>query len=125
MIHAKHKREACDAVVLAQFLKRNITDMIGWIYSDPVRIGLATGVTRGYQNFLEGTKTIVGTSNRFRVVTDVAYDDFMQLERPLGVARVPSRLAAPLPVPVIKKRERVRTSAYRTARSGLPELVFE
>ena len=44
---------------------------------------------------VEGTKTIVGTSNRFRVVTDVAYDDFMHLERPLGVARVPSRLAAP------------------------------
>ena len=47
--------------------------------------------------FLEGAKTIVGTSNRFRVVTDVGYDDFMQWERPMGVARVPS-LAAPLPV---------------------------
>ena len=68
--------------------------MIGWIYSDPVRIGFVSGVTRGHQNFLEATKTIVGTSNRFRVVTDVVYDDFMQWERPLGVARVPSRLAA-------------------------------
>ena len=37
----------------------------------------------------------MGTSNRFRVVTDVVYDDFMQWERPLGVARVPWRLAAP------------------------------
>ena len=34
------------------------------------------------------------TSNRFRVVTEVGYDDFMQWERPLGVAQVPSRLAA-------------------------------
>ena len=36
----------------------------------------------------------MGTSNRFRVVTEVVYDDFMQLERPLGVERVPSRLVA-------------------------------
>ena len=43
---------------------------------------------------MEGAKTIVGASNRFRVGTDVIYDDFMQLERPLGVKRAPSRLAA-------------------------------
>ena len=61
--------------------------MIGWSYSDPVRMGLATGVTRGLQTILEGAKTIVGTSIRFRVVTDVVYDDFMQWERPLGVER--------------------------------------
>ena len=65
--------------------------MIGRIYSVA---RLATGGTRGGQNILEGAKTIVGTSNRFRVVTDVVYDDFMQWERPLGVARVPSRLSA-------------------------------
>ena len=66
--------------------------MIGWIYSVAP---LATGVTRGCQKKVEGAKTIAGTSNRFRVLTEVAYDDFMQLERPLGVTRVPSRLAAP------------------------------
>ena len=65
--------------------------MIGWIYSVA---RLATVVIRGRQKFWEGAKTIVGCSNRFRVVTDVGYDDFMQWERPLGVARVPSRLAA-------------------------------
>ena len=58
--------------------------MIGWIYSDPVRIGLRTGVRRDYQKCLEATKTFVDTSNRSRVVTDIMYDDFMQLERPLG-----------------------------------------
>ena len=56
-------------------------------------------MTRGHQKILVATKTIVGTSNRFRVVTDVVYDDFMQWERPLGVTRVPSRLAAPPHVP--------------------------
>ena len=56
--------------------------MIGWIYSDPVGIGLATGVTRGGQIF-RGGKTIVGTSNHFMVVTDVVYADCMQWERPL------------------------------------------
>ena len=67
--------------------------MIGWIYSDPHWIGLATGVTRGGQKFWEGGKTIVGSSNRFRAVTDVGCDDFMQSGRLLGVARLPSRLA--------------------------------
>ena len=63
--------------------------MIGWIYSVSWQV---SGVRRGGQKLLEGGKTIVGTSNRFRVVTDVGYDDFMQLGRALGVARVPSRL---------------------------------
>ena len=66
--------------------------MIDWIYSDPVAVGFASGVTRGGQKILEGGKTIVGTSNRFRVVTDVGYGDFTQLGRALGVARVLSRL---------------------------------
>ena len=69
--------------------------MIGWIYSDPVRIGLATVVRRGDQKKLEATKTLADTSNRFRVVSDIVYDDFMQWETPLGVEPVPSRLAAP------------------------------
>ena len=59
--------------------------MIDWFYSDPVRTGFWTGVRNGRQKFLEGAKTIVRTSNRFRVVTDVVYDDFMHLWRPLGV----------------------------------------
>ena len=66
--------------------------MIGWIYSVA---GFWTGVTRDHQKKLEGTKTIVGASNRFGVVTDVGYDDFMQLGRPLCVVGVLSRLAAP------------------------------
>ena len=48
--------------------------------------------------FLEGCKTIVGASVRSRVGTDVMCDDFMQLERPMGVERVPRalrRLVAP------------------------------
>ena len=68
--------------------------MLGWIYSDPVRTGFASGVTRGGQKFQRGVKTIVGTSNRFSVVTDVVYDGFMQWERPLGVERVATRFAA-------------------------------
>ena len=64
-------------------LSREITNMIGSIYSDPVGIGFASGVTRGGQKSLEGGKTIVDTSNRFRVVTDVGHDDFVQLGRPL------------------------------------------
>ena len=77
--------------------------MIDWIYSDPVRIGFVSGVTRGCQKFVEGAKTIVGASNRFRVVTDVVYDDFMQLERPLGVERVPSRLAELVAPPAVRE----------------------
>ena len=67
--------------------------MIGWIYSDSVGVGSRTVVTAGRQK-IEGAKTIVGASNRPRVLTDVPCDDFMQWERPLGVERVPSRLAA-------------------------------
>ena len=68
--------------------------MIGWIYSDSLHTGFVTGVTLGDQKILEGAKTIAGASNRPRVVSNVMCDDFMQWERPLGVARVPSRLAA-------------------------------
>ena len=52
--------------------------MIGWIYSDPPGVDFRTAVTAGGQNFLEGGKTVVVASNRFRVVTDVVCDDFMQ-----------------------------------------------
>ena len=68
--------------------------MIDWIYSDPEIVDSRTVVRFGGQKFLERTKTIVGASDRSRVGTDVMCDDFMQLERPLGVERVPSRLAA-------------------------------
>ena len=72
------------------FLKIHfILYMIGWIYSDPDRIGLVSGVRRGGQKIVQVGKTVVGTSNRFRVVTDVVYDNFMQCERLLGVSRVP------------------------------------
>ena len=70
--------------------------MIAWFYS-VARI--PTGVTTSDQFFLEGTKTIVDTSNRFRVVGDVVCDDFMQFGRLLGAERVPARLAAPPRVP--------------------------
>ena len=48
--------------------------MIGWIYSVA---GFATLVTAG-QKILEAGKTVVVTSYRFRVVTDVVYDEFMK-----------------------------------------------
>ena len=66
--------------------------MIGWIYSVA---GARSGVTRGGQKFLEGGKTIVDASNRFKVVSNAVCDDFVQYGKLLGVARVPSRLAAP------------------------------
>ena len=66
--------------------------MIGWIYSVA---GARSGVTRGRQKFIEGAKTIVDASNRFRVVSNVVCDDFVQSGKLLGVERVPSRLAAP------------------------------
>ena len=80
--------------------------MIGWIYSDPVRAGFWTGVRTSYQNFTEHTKTIVDTSNRFRVVRDVVCDDFIRLWRPLGAKQLPSSLATSSHVPriVIKQR---------------------
>ena len=68
--------------------------MIDWFYSDPRTAGFVTGVTRGRQKILEGAKTIVDTSNRFRVVRDVVCDDFMQFESLLDVKQVRSRLAA-------------------------------
>ena len=66
-----------------------------------------TGVTTSYQKFSEGTKTIQDTSNRFRVVSNVMCDDFMQLESPLGAEQVPYGLAAPPRVPctVIQQRD--------------------
>ena len=70
--------------------------MIDLFYSDPRIAGFDTGVRRGHQIFLKGTKTIVGVSNRFRVVTDVMYDDFMQFQKSLDVVRHPPRLVAPL-----------------------------
>ena len=66
--------------------------MIGWIYSVA---GSWRVVRLSYQKISEGTKTIVDTSNRSRVVSNVVCDDFMQLERPLGAEQLPSRLAAP------------------------------
>ena len=63
--------------------------MIGGIYSDSVGVGSRTVVTAGRQFFLEGAKTIVDTSNRFRVVTDIMYDDFVQFEKFLDVVRQP------------------------------------
>ena len=70
--------------------------MIGWIYSVA---GFYRGVTAAYQKKSEGTKTVVDTSNHFRIVSNVVCDDFMQLERLLGAEQVPSRLAAPPRVP--------------------------
>ena len=60
--------------------------MIGWIYSV---VGFWTVVTAGGQKILEGAKTIVDTSNRSRVVTDVMYDGFMLCEKSLDVVRHP------------------------------------
>ena len=70
--------------------------MIGWIYSDSVGVGSRTVVTAGRQKKIEGAKTTVDTSNRFRVVTDIMYDDFVQFEKSLDVVRHPPRLVAPL-----------------------------
>ena len=81
--------------------------MIGWIYSDSVGVGSRTVVTAGRQKKLEGAKTIVDTSNRFRVVTDIMYDDFVQFEKSLVTERVPSCLATSPHVAwtVIEQRE--------------------
>ena len=69
--------------------------MIDWFYSDPRIVGFYTGVTRDHQNFVEGTKTIVGTSNRSTVVGDVVCDDFIHLRWRADVKQVPSRLMWP------------------------------
>ena len=66
--------------------------MIAWIYSDPEIVDFRTVVTPGGQKFLEGGKTIVVLSNRFRVDGNVMCDDFMQFERPLGAEQVSARL---------------------------------
>ena len=86
--------------------------MIGWFYSVSWRV---SGVTRGGQKILEGGKTILDTSNRFRVVTDVVCDDFMHSLRPLGAERVPSRLAAPPRVPWKVIEQRGVSSVMRVA----------
>ena len=65
--------------------------MIGWFYSDPVRIGFRTGVTTPHQKYLEGTKTIPNASNRCRDVRDVVCDDFMQFGKRTDAKQVPSR----------------------------------
>ena len=96
--------------------------MIGWIYSV---VGIWTGVTRGAQKSLEAPKTIVDTSNRFRAVSDVVCDDFMQFERHTDVKQVPSRLAAPSQVPLMPAHGHPaakpdRAPAYGIGRSGLP-----
>ena len=81
--------------LLTAGIGNNRLHMIGWIYSDPIGAGSWRVVTLSYQKISEGTKTIVDTSNRCRVVSNVVCDDFMQLERPLGAEQLPSRLAAP------------------------------
>ena len=97
--------------------------MIDWIYSDPVRIGFASGVTRDYQNFLEATKKIVDTSKRFRVVTDVAYNGFYEMRE------TPACRASPLaPCDASashRAAKRARPSAHWIARSGHTDLDFE
>ena len=85
------------------------------MYFDPWIVGFDTGVRRGHQKILEGTKTIVGVSNRFRVVTDVMYDDFMQFGKPLGVKQVPAPLAAP---PGASPSFRLRGRGHPAARCG-------
>ena len=73
--------------------------MIGWIYSDPVRIGFDRAVTTSDQNFYEATKTIVDTSNRFRDVSNAVRDEFMDFGDSLGAKQVHARLAAPRGAP--------------------------
>ena len=76
-----------------------------------------------HQKNLEGTKTIVDTSNRFRVVGDVVCDDFMQFGRLLGAERVPARLAAPHEAsPSFRSRGHGEPAARR--RGGLHFAIF-
>ena len=96
--------------------------MIAWFYS-VARI--PTGVTTSYQFFLEGTKTIVDTSNRFRVVSDVVCDDFMQFVKPLGAEQLPSRLAAPPHVPCTTiKQGGVMVSTVTNLEHGIQSDTF-
>ena len=67
-------------------------NMIDWIYSVA---GFWTGVRTLYQKFSQRTKTVLVTSNRFRVVSNIMYDGFVQFGKPVGPEQVPSRLAAP------------------------------
>ena len=66
--------------------------MIAWFY---YVVRFLTVITTSHQKKSEGTKTIVDTSNRFRVSRDVEWDDFMQYVMSLGTEQLPSRLAAP------------------------------
>ena len=65
--------------------------MIDWFYSVA---GFWTGVTNDVQKFLVTSKTIANASNRFRVVSNVVCDDFMQFGEPLGDEQVAARLGA-------------------------------
>ena len=80
--------------------------MIDWFYSDPRIVDFVTGVTRAYQKKSEPTKTILDTSNRSRIVTDVVGDDFMHSERPLSAKQVHPCLAAPPHLPwMVEQRD--------------------
>ena len=86
--------------------------MIDWFYSDPVRVGFWTGVTNDVQKFLVTSKTIANASNRFRVVSNVVCDDFMQFGEPLGDEQVPARLGATRDAsPTIRVRQRGHPAA--------------
>ena len=69
--------------------------MIDWVYSEPRIVDFDTVVTRAYQKISEPTKTILDTSNRSRVVTDVVGGDFMHSERLMSAKQVHPCLAAP------------------------------
>ena len=69
---------------------------------------------------MEHTKTIVDPSTRFRVVSDVVRDGFMQFESLLDGKQVPSGLTEPsrvLPTPADGHRvvKRAQAPAYRVA----------
>ena len=88
--------------------------MIAWIYSDPEGPGFDRGVRTSYQNFLEGTKTVVDASNHFRDVSNVVRDDFMVFGDSLGVKQVPARLTAPRDTIVDNTRQRPSTLSTDT-----------
>ena len=86
---------------------------------------LDCGNARGAK-FSGGGKTIVELSNRFRVVSNVRCDMFMQFESPLGFKQVPSRLLRPrgaTPSLQVRRRDRPVTSPVLGAKSsfGSPE----
>ena len=65
----------------------------------------------------------MGTSNRFRVVTDVVCDDFMHSLRPLGSLASPSRVAAPRRVPWMVVEQRGVSLRLGDFTIGLCDLV--